>query len=105
MTTAANLEMKANPSIIDENSVTTTRMVTKQDGSQVPFSEQTLRAYLEVQLAGLNSEYISIDIIIGKVISGLYNGKSLHPRRLPRPAPSLTFCLVSQFWLQEGTTL
>ena len=71
----SNLEMKANISTVDEH-LSTTRLVTKQDGSQVPFSEQTLRTYLEEHLQGLNTEYISVDIIVGKVNSGLYNGKS-----------------------------
>ncbi len=73
--TDSNLELKANRSTIDE-STGTTRLVVKQDGSQVPFSEQILRADLERKLEGLNREYISVDIIVSKVASGLYNGKS-----------------------------
>ena len=53
------------------------RMVTKQDGSQVPFSDQILLKYLEEKLYGLNKEYMNLDLIVGKVKQGIYNGKSL----------------------------
>ena len=53
----------------------TTRMVTKEDGTKVPFSEATLLKSLDSQLEGLNQEFISRDIIMAKVSSGLYNGK------------------------------
>ena len=69
-----NLEINENQSFVDEN-MGTTRMVTKADGSKVPFSDDHLRASLSAQLDGLNSDYINIDIILQKVSSGLYNGK------------------------------
>ena len=43
MATTQNLEMKQNPSVEDEG-MGTTRLVTKSDGSKVPFSEDHLRA-------------------------------------------------------------
>ena len=53
------------------------RMVTRQDGSQVPFSDQILLKYLANKLEGLNRKYINLDLIVGKVKQGIYNGKSL----------------------------
>ncbi len=40
-----NLEIKENPSLVDEGHGTT-RMITKADGSKVPFSEEHLKASL-----------------------------------------------------------
>ena len=74
MATTKNLEMKENPSIVDEGQ-STTRLVTKSDGSKVPFSDEHLKTALREQLQGL-SELINVDIILSKVSSGLYNGKS-----------------------------
>ena len=68
-------EMKENPSIIDESGSGTTRMVTKSNGTKIPYSEEHLRNSLDIQLEGLNRELINTDIIISKVSSGLYNGK------------------------------
>ena len=68
------MEIKQNASTVDE-AMGTTRMVTKEDGTKVPFSEASLLQSLENQLAGLNQEFISLDIIMAKVSSGLYNGK------------------------------
>ena len=85
------MEMKENASFVDENTGTT-RLVSKSDGSKVPFSEQHLRAALEAELVGLNNEYINLDIILQKVSSGLYNGKSLH---LKPPQTSLVLMAVS----------
>ena len=65
-TTQANLEIKANQSFVDE-SAGTGRMVTKQDGSKVPFSEAHLRQSLHKQIEGLNNKFINLDIIISKV--------------------------------------
>jgi len=73
-TNTANLEMKENTSQVDEG-LGTTRLVTKDDGSKVPYSEDHLRASLNCQLEGLNREYMNVDIILQKVSSGLYNGK------------------------------
>ncbi len=69
-----NLEIKENPSLVDEGHGTT-RMITKVDGTKVPFSEENLRTSLTAQLNGLNTDFINIDIILQKVSSGLYNGK------------------------------
>ena len=72
-----NLEMKENTSFVDENVAgMTTRLVTKSDDTKVPFSEAHLRESLQRQLTGLNEEFVNIDIIVNKVNSGLYNGKS-----------------------------
>ena len=70
-------EMKENPSIIDESGTATTRMVTKDDGTKVPFSEEHLRNSLSIQLEGLNRDLLNVDIILHKVSSGLYNGKHI----------------------------
>lgn len=67
-------EMKENPSIIDESGTATTRMVTKDDGTKVPFSEEHLRNSLSIQLEGLNRDLLNVNIILSKVSSGLYNG-------------------------------
>lgn len=68
-------EMKENSSIIDESGMGTTRLVTKDDGTKMPFSEDHLRHSLNIQLHGLHTELINVDIILSKVSSGLYNGK------------------------------
>lgn len=77
-TAAANnstkMEMKENQSIVDEG-MSTTRLVTKQDGTKVAYSQATLRQAIENQLGGLNQDFINVDIILTKVASGLYNGK------------------------------
>ena len=75
MATVQNLEMKQNPSVEDEG-MGTTRLVTKSDGSKVPFSEDHLRSSINSQLEGLHRELINVNVIINKVTSGLYNGKS-----------------------------
>ena len=68
--------MKENTSFVDENVAgMTTRLVSKSDGSKMPFSEAHLRESLQNQLTGLNEEFVNIDIIVNKVNSGLYNGK------------------------------
>ena len=74
MATTANMEMKENPSIVDEG-MSTTRLVTKSDGTKVPYSEEHLRACLNSQLEGLHRDLMNVDIILSKVSSGLYNGK------------------------------
>lgn len=79
MTTAAaetstKMEMKENQSIVDEGTGTT-RLITKNDGSKVPYQASILRESLQCKLDGLNQEFIDIDIILNKVASGLYNGK------------------------------
>jgi len=47
------METKENKTSIDE-SMGTTRLVTKQDGSKVPFDEDVLKRSLESQMTGLN---------------------------------------------------
>lgn len=85
---SANLEMKENTSVVDEGTGTT-RLVTKSDGSKVPFSEDHLRKCLETQMQGLNREYLNLEIILQKVNAGLYNGKCLPMPTwlLVRPTP------------------
>ena len=46
-TNSNNLDMKENISTVEEVAGSTTRLVTKQDGSKVPFSSATLRQSLE----------------------------------------------------------
>ena len=72
----ANLEMKENNSIVVEEGMSTTRLITKPDGSKVPYAEKHLRQSFSKHVNGLNMDYINLDIIIQKVSSGLYNGKS-----------------------------
>lgn len=81
--------MKENTSVVDEGTGTT-RLVTKSDGSKVPYSEEHLRNCLETQMEGLNREYLNLEIILHKVNAGLYNGKcKLTPTSLlVRPSPS-----------------
>lgn len=50
-------------------------MVTKQDGSKVPFADEILQKYIDSKLEGLNRTFMNVDIIIGKVKQGIYNGK------------------------------
>ena len=71
-----DLVLQENKTVVDEG-MGTTRLVTKLDGTKVPFSEEKLRTSLNAQLEGLNIEFINIDIIMTKVSSGLYNGKSM----------------------------
>ena len=66
--------MKENTSFVDEGAGLT-RMVTKSDGTKVPFSEAHFRESLQAHVEGLNQEYVNTDIIVSKVNSGLYNGK------------------------------
>ena len=75
----SNLEMKENNSIVVEDGMSTTRLITKHDGSKVPYAENHLRESLAKHTNNLNMDYINLDIIIQKVASGLYNGKS-YPR-------------------------
>ena len=42
----------------------------------MPFSEDTLNKYIEEKLEGLNRQYINVDLIVGKVTQGIYNGKN-----------------------------
>ena len=77
--------MQANQSITDE-AAATTRLVERQDGTKVPYSEDKLKAALESKLEGLNREYVKLDIILAKVGSGLYNGKpQAHQQRAQSP--------------------
>ena len=50
------LDLQANSSVSFEqvNAMATTRMVTRKDGSKVPYSEQTLIDYMNSKLEGLN---------------------------------------------------
>ena len=47
------MEIKQNAATVTEG-METTRMVTKEDGTKVPFSEATLVRSLDSQLEGLN---------------------------------------------------
>ena len=49
-------------------------MVTRQDGTQVEFKDEILKQYIENKVDGLNKQYMNVDIIIGKVKQGIYNG-------------------------------
>jgi len=39
-------------------------LITKPDGSKVPYSEEHLRSCLETQIEGLNKEFIDLNIIL-----------------------------------------
>ena len=43
------------------------RMVTRCDGTQVPFSDEMLYEFLSDKLEGLNKQYIELDLIVNKV--------------------------------------
>ena len=43
------------------------RMVTRCDGTQVPFSVEMLYEFLSDKLEGLNKEYMNLDLIVNKV--------------------------------------
>lgn len=74
--TAKPLEMNNNNSVtFEEKNAAPQRMVTKLDGTQVPFEKSKLKAYLAGFLDGLNKEFLNLDIVVEKVASGLYNGK------------------------------
>jgi len=49
-------------------------MVTKQDGTQSEYKDEILKQYIENKVDGLNKQYMNVDIIIGKVAQGIYNG-------------------------------
>ena len=71
------LDLQAHASVDFEQVNAMAKMVTKQDGSKVPYKEQTLYSYLETKLEGLNRSYMNLNIIIAKVTQGIYNGKSI----------------------------
>jgi len=73
-TDSTSMEIKENQSIVVEDGMATTRLVTCKDGTKEPYSETNLRASLDRQLEGLNKDYLNLDIIMTKVSSGLYNG-------------------------------
>lgn len=51
------------------------KMITKRDGTQEPFSPEHLHKSLTNMCAGLDMNYINVDIIVGKVSMGLPAGK------------------------------
>ena len=73
--------MQANNSIAFEDkdmNTMQTRMITKRDGTKIPFDEQVMRDYLMNHTKGLNQEFIDLEVIIKKVSTGIYNGKFIH---------------------------
>lgn len=60
-TNAMEVDLQANNSIGFEDNA---RMVTKRDGTKVPYDEAILKTYLQNQIKGLNEEYIDTDVII-----------------------------------------
>lgn len=63
--------MTANDSIGYNATVKNTKMVTKRNGVQEPFSIEELHSSLLSMCDGLNMNFINIDIIVGKVAMGL----------------------------------
>lgn len=51
------------------------KMVTKRDGSQEPFCPEKLQQDLSELLKDLDTAYINLDIILGKVLVGLPSSK------------------------------
>ena len=91
-----DLVLQENKTVVDEG-MGTTRLVTKLDGTKVPFSEEKLRTSLNAQLDGLNIEFINIDIIMTKVSSGLYNGKSMLHSDVAYELPLVASSSFAQF--------
>ena len=75
---AQPLEMNNNNSVTFEEKTTPQRLITKQDGTKIPFEKDQLKKHLQSFLKGLNEKYINLDIVVEKVASGIYNGKSNH---------------------------
>ena len=50
-------------------------MVTKRDGSQQPFSEDKIRKRIDNLLEGLQTQYMSIDICVNKIVKYAHSGK------------------------------
>jgi hypothetical protein len=49
--------------------------VIKRDGSRQPLNLAKLRERFENKSDGLNLKYVNFDILVGKLMSGLYQGK------------------------------
>jgi hypothetical protein len=56
--------------------------VIKRDGTRAPLDLLKLRSRFENKSAGLNMKYINFDVIVAKLASGIYQGKSLSPSNL-----------------------
>ena len=103
-TDSTSMEIKENQSIVVEDGMGTTRLVTCKDGTKEPYSETNLRASLDRQLEGLNKDYLNLDIIMTKVSSGLYNGKPsfLSPSQVH--SPLMASILLIQVFLCGATS-
>jgi hypothetical protein len=88
------LDMQANNSITFEDKETASFQIVKRDGSKVAYDAAILRSFLTNHLQGLNQDFIDLDIITGKVSSGMCNGKSPptppHTSSPRLPAPGLS---------------
>lgn len=53
------------------------RFVVKRDGTQQSIDESKIKARIAKMAEGLNAEYLNLDVITQKVMSGIYSGKWL----------------------------
>jgi hypothetical protein len=49
--------------------------VVKRDGSKQEVSKEKIRERMMCHSYGLSEKYINYDVIVNKVLSGIYNGK------------------------------
>lgn len=68
----------------------TVKYVIKRDGKRQPVNVDKIRARFSNKVYGLNMDYINLEIIVQKVVSGIYQGKiSLFPSTAAiSPSPS-----------------
>ena len=59
------------------------KYVVKRDGSRQPVNLDKIRARFVNKGQGLNLDYINFDVIVGKVASGIYQGKIIIPFTFP----------------------
>lgn len=62
---------------IDMSAKPDSRTVEKRDGSKQPFDKQKILNRLSVHAEGLDNKYVTLDEVVEKVTSGLYEGKHI----------------------------
>lgn len=50
------------------------KFVIKRDGTKAEIKQQRIRERLQGLCAGLNMDYLNLDVVTGKVYAGIYNG-------------------------------
>ena len=68
---------KAEVQMTDAPTPSTTKFVTKRDGTKQPLEADKIKKRIESLADGLNSQFINFDVIVGKVIDGAYDSKFL----------------------------